>query len=349
MNSRNEAILEIYLQRIRRHYADDIALAFTYGSTVTGDAGPLSDLDLVFVPKTKRGQEMAMTFILDGVGYDFFPMSWARLEEIASFDESLTSLIAESMVVYSASYEYEERFEQLRGWIMDTLDFPLRMPMVEKARAQVDKALVACANMQMATDYGRLRQHSAGALYYLSEAVCILNNRYFKRGIKRRMEELRAMRQLPEDFEMLYYDVIDATEEEVIRQTTWALARSVQAFYDKMYAATREPALPQEVLTGTYEEMCCNWKNKIAQACEQNDSELAFLAGTSLQEFLDTMVKKGGIRDIDVMRYFRANDLPSFKWAYDQADAQYLEEMKRFDVPICRYASLDAFRQAMLG
>jgi len=31
-----------------------------------------------FVPATKRGEELAETFIIDGVGHDMYPRSWER-------------------------------------------------------------------------------------------------------------------------------------------------------------------------------------------------------------------------------------------------------------------------------
>jgi len=31
-----------------------------------------------FVPATKRGEELAETFIIDGVGHDLYPRSWER-------------------------------------------------------------------------------------------------------------------------------------------------------------------------------------------------------------------------------------------------------------------------------
>lgn len=348
MGNRNETILEIFLQRVRRYYADDVALVFTYGSTVTGGANEKSNLDMAFIPRTKRGHELAMTFILDGVGYDFFPISWTQLERIASFDDPKTSLIADSLVVYSGAHEYEERFEQLRGWIMDTMDFPLRMPMVEKARGLLDRAMVNCASMQIATELGPVRTYSGGTVYYLMETVATLNNRFFHKGMKHWPDELRAMKQLPEDFFDLYAEVVDAREADEIKQKTWVLLAAVEALFSRLRTSIMEKKLPQEVLVGTYEEIFCTWRNKISAACTDGDASLAFLAATCLQRFVNAKSDESGLRNFDLMRHFQADDLRGFWAASEQLEKQYLAEMERLDVPIRRFASLDAYRSAML-
>lgn len=348
IHTRNQAMLDIFLEKVRREYARDVSLVFIYGSAVRDEDHEASDLDLVFVPQNKRAQELASCFLVGDIGYDFFPMSWARLERIASFEEPLVPVISEAQVVYSATRDDAERFEQLRGWIMDTLDGPLRMPMLEKAKIQLDKAMLDCAEMQLAKNIGRVRQHAGCALCDTAEALCLMNNRYFKRGDSERLQELLTMRQLPDDFESLYTAVVRANTVADLRKAAWALLAPVKALYDRLLSTTRTLTPAAEMLPGSYEEGICNWKHKIRNACTQGDANAAFLSGVRYQHYLDMFSHECGLPPIDIMRHFKANDLPTFDIAVTKAQAQYRAEMEEGHIPIREYESIDAYKKAML-
>ena len=94
---------DILIDKIKKDYASDVALVVIMGSTLYGDTHSRSDLDLYFVPKTERGNRLALTFIVDGIGFDFWAIPWDRLERIANHDERLASIITEGKVIYCAS------------------------------------------------------------------------------------------------------------------------------------------------------------------------------------------------------------------------------------------------------
>lgn len=347
INQHNQKILNIFLEKVRRDYACDVALVFVYGSAARGEEHEKSDLDLVFVPQTPRAHELSSCFLIGDVGYDFFPMTWARLERIASFEEPLAAVLAGAEVVYSATRDDAERFAHLQGWILDAQDTPLRLPMLEKAKTYLDKAMVSCAQMQIAEDIGHVRQHSGSALYDLSEALGHMNNRYFKGGDKHRLEELLALRQLPDDFEAQYHTIIEAKNTEEIRSATWALLDSTTLMYKRLLAITRPAADLQKTLTGTYEESICNWKHKIAGACEAGDAVAAFQSGVSYQAFLNTLSSECGLPPIDIMQHFQADALPAFAKAVEAAQKQYRQEMEEDGIVIHEYATVDAYQNAM--
>ena len=67
------SIIEIRASnKIKVKYSDDIAVVVCYGSYITGSAYQKSDLDFFFIPKTNKGYEMNMQFIIDDIGYDFW-------------------------------------------------------------------------------------------------------------------------------------------------------------------------------------------------------------------------------------------------------------------------------------
>jgi hypothetical protein len=86
-------VADVLIDKIKKDYRDDIALVVIMGSYVYKDTHSKSDLDLYFVPKTGGGRNLGMVFIIDGIGFDFWPISWERLEGIADHNERITSII----------------------------------------------------------------------------------------------------------------------------------------------------------------------------------------------------------------------------------------------------------------
>ena len=96
--------------KVKTEYADDISLVLIYGSYINGTANSKSDVDCYYIPKTERGYRLGVGFIIDGVGYDVFPISWERVERIADLEESLSPLVGDAEIVYCNSESDEKQF-----------------------------------------------------------------------------------------------------------------------------------------------------------------------------------------------------------------------------------------------
>ena len=70
------------IHKIESEYKDDVCLLLGH---ITLDPGKDQDEDgfNYYIPATSRANGLARTFIIDGIGYDLFPMSWERVERIA--------------------------------------------------------------------------------------------------------------------------------------------------------------------------------------------------------------------------------------------------------------------------
>ena len=68
-------------------------MLIAYGSYIHGITNDKSDVDMYFIPRTDRGYELEEFFILDGIGYDIFRISWKRIESLAKFEDSLSPLL----------------------------------------------------------------------------------------------------------------------------------------------------------------------------------------------------------------------------------------------------------------
>lgn len=96
----HEKVLELFIDKIKRDYAEDVAFLAIMGSYARGTHHERSDLDLFFLPLTPRGESLGFTFILDGIGYDLWPISLSRLQNIANHKEPLASILAEAKIKY---------------------------------------------------------------------------------------------------------------------------------------------------------------------------------------------------------------------------------------------------------
>lgn len=66
----NKRISDCILRRVEKEYPDDISMVLLYGSFINGTANPKSDADCYFIPKTERGYEFGIDFIIDSIGCD---------------------------------------------------------------------------------------------------------------------------------------------------------------------------------------------------------------------------------------------------------------------------------------
>ena len=72
----NRQVVRWLKERAAGPFAGDLSLVAAYGSHFNGTETEYSDVDCYFIPKTDRGWEFAADFLLAGVGYDVFPLSW---------------------------------------------------------------------------------------------------------------------------------------------------------------------------------------------------------------------------------------------------------------------------------
>ena len=223
---RNDEVIAYFCERVEG-YRDEADLLLLYGSYLTRDAGPRSDVDLCFVPATERGWQVAETFIYQGVGYDLFGMDWSRVERIAQLTGSLTPLVADSRI-YARTPEEQERLLDLRARLVDRLGHPA----VSHARA-VDRLNLAAVERDLAAGsltMARAREHAAFGLVALSEAVALSQGRYFMRGLKRLHADLASLPWLPVGMLQRFDDVIRAEDRARLEGGRCAILEAVASF-----------------------------------------------------------------------------------------------------------------------
>ena len=344
---RNDEVIAYFCERVEG-YRDEVDLLLLYGSYLTRDAGPRSDVDLCFVPATERGWQVAETFIYQGVGYDLFGMDWSRVVRIAQLTGSLTPLVADSRI-YARTPEAEERLLDLRARLVDRLGHPA----VSHARA-VDRLNLAAVEPDLAAGsltMARAREHAAFALVSLSEAVALSQGRAFMRGLKRLHADLASLPWLPAGMLQRFDDVIRAEDRARLEGGLGAILEAVASFlsvrapwpHGRRIDASARPLLDFGVLAHWYEEVSSTFL-KLRTCAESGDWRLAFLTGANLQRSLrvDARVPL----EIELLGSYVADDL----WSMVDASADLalaIEVMlERAGRPPRRFESADQLRAA---
>lgn len=144
-----------------------------------------------------------------------------------------------------------------------------------------------------------MRYASCEVVYNSVNALTHLNNTYFKRGLKRYLEEIATYRYVPDDFENIYMAVIDAKTIIEIRSASYRFLESVNDLYNKMYKDfVIQPIPTYDNLGGTFEELWCNCRNKVIASVELNDKSYAYYAAMGIQNFLDEMTESRGTKSL---------------------------------------------------
>lgn len=340
---KNNSLINMVIERAKRDFPEDIAIIGLTGSFSTGDYYEKSDLDLIIINNTDRGWEIASCFILDDVGYDIYCTPWeTRIEAEASLKSPMISHLLDLQILYCAKPEYLEKFNSYKQRALNTLAKPIGEECIERAKECIDIAKQEYANALLSENIGTVRYAAGRALYNLINAIVNLNNTYLKRGIKRYLEELATFQYMPHEFEKKYMAVVSANTVYEIRSASYEILKSVIALYDEMYAKlVKQPVPTYENLCGTYEELWCDYRNKVIVSTESKDKSYAYHVALGVQDFLDEMTKYKGTKKFDLMKYFNAGDLTSFKETFLRIMDEYLEEYYKVVRKVERYDSIE--------
>ncbi|PUU90182.1 hypothetical protein [Halanaerobium sp.] len=197
-----EKIIKALINKIKSKYRDDIAVVVCYGSYITGSAYQKSDLDFFYIPKTNKGYEMNMQFVIDDIGYDFWPLSWERAEQIANFKETITSIIAEGVVVYYNKPADLKRFKSLKERIKELTTNPeYKNILINEAEKLLTRAKSIYFEMEYINEeYELVDSNCYQILNLIANATALLNSTYIKKGVYNIEDEVKNYSILPENY-----------------------------------------------------------------------------------------------------------------------------------------------------
>ncbi len=338
MDHVDQTIINAVLRRAETLCPGSLALLGVYGSAATGDRHEKSDLDLLVLVDDERGWALADGFLLDdtAVGYDIYCTSWEMLEADARCEHAHLSKLLDSVIVYRRDEGAQRRLDALRERATETLASDQRFGKAENALNEAKKKFAeAC----LTDSLPETRRNAGAAVLFVEDALMLYNGRYFRKGTKRALEELRAL-ELPFCIEAMVMNVIGAETVEGVRKALAALLAAARG-YLKAPKQTKRPSA--EELRGTYEEMYSNWRNKMAEAAERGDAYSSFMALLSFREMLRELASETGTKDIELMDRFDPNDLQKNARVFEEALNEYLAEYERAGLQPKHFANAEEF------
>lgn len=123
------------------------------------------------MPDTDRGYRLGFTFIIDGIGFDFWPISWQRLERIANWEEPIISIIRDGRILYHSSEEALARYHTLRERSLAVRD---RRELVGKASASLDRVYRIFWQLFRSEDLADIRREAIAILQNLASTLALL-------------------------------------------------------------------------------------------------------------------------------------------------------------------------------
>lgn len=347
MEQRNRKIIDAVIEKADRDFPGTLALIGVYGSFLTGDIHKRSDLDLLILINDDRGWQLGCAFVQDdiSVGHDIYCTGWDALESDASFTHPNIAKLMDSKIVYCADERYLTRLEALRSRVRATLQAPFSQDDFTKAELHLKDAEHHYARAMITSDRSELLIHTGNVLYFIENAIAMLNKTYFRYGTKRVFEELEAMAHCPKNLRQLTDAVLSSTGNPVLKQNLTALMAEVIRVFEDVKSTLSSPSKQPtaDSLRGTYEEMYSNWKNKMHVAAELNSKHLAFMSMASMNAMLSDIAAGVDIGRYDIMRHFDPNDLPRCAQGYDTVLQEYLNEYKKVHLQPRHYPDIDAF------
>jgi len=350
---RNNAYVE-WLQQQAHRYAGQVSLVLLYGSYVNQTTTSVSDVDCYFIPKTPEGRTLSQTAIIEGIGYDLFPLSWDRVKGIADFRSPLTPLLGNVKVLYADTVEDLTRFQQLQKELQNHLadyDYMHRV-----ALASLSEAASMVSRLMQIDTIGLQRRWVGNAMMALANAVAYENQTYFSRGLKKQREDLEQLSKRPARFLQRYNAMLRATDPEAMKKDglllLWETAEFLQ-YPDEPtlpYIPTRMRPCPKPFmgceLASWYEEGVSAFR-KIYYATEAGDHFLSFISAVCLEATLaEDLCQEFGWPEFDLMSAYDPNDLKKLADRASKLQTHLLQLLEEDQTPLHNYASMQEFIKA---
>ena len=352
-SERNQKIIDAVLRKEKQLCPGTIDLIGIYGSFATGDLYPGSDLDLLILINDDRGWKLGTGFILEDqqIGYDIYCTDRDSLRQDAQYTHPHISKLMDSRIVYAANKEAEEQLENLRRQVRKRLAEPFGEADYVNAERALQDAEKCFAEAFAADDLAGIRRQAGGVIYYVENAIALLNKTYYRKGVRRRYDELSAMRRRPDNLCELIDQVVSAGSADQIRDTlTRLISAVIRTFRDAKKDISPRREIPSaEKLSGTYEEMFSNWRNKMYLAAADGDRHLAFSSLESLDAMLDDIGSEVNIGTYNAIAAYDPDNLQKTAEAFDEILAGYENEYRTAGLQVRRYPDVDAFAEDYLN
>ncbi|MNM83695.1 hypothetical protein D3C81_957600 [compost metagenome] len=356
-------VANILVNHIKSNCPDDIAIVAYFGSYAQGTATERSDLDFFFIPATPDGYRQSIAFILEDISFDFWPISWERADQMVSYDDPKTSVIADSKLLYARSDDDRSRFEQLQKKVTTTAQEGLQL--LEKSEQELRDTYVHLYKMSRmipSNDIAFFRYEARSVLTKLLYSLALLNQTYLKKGWGKNFDQIYKFSLKPVHLEERVSTITQSGSCSVILQACEELTQeTLQLLMDQKETYSTPPSY-HDRMKGIYEELK-GMLDKVIVACGANDYTTAFFWSVEIQELIAMFIyhaEKGhwpiglalslDYQDLynnlafpDLVSFLDPHDLAPLCEAVKRLDSELESCLQHKGVKINRFKTLEQF------
>ncbi len=344
MNNGLSALDKWAISKVKTEYKDDVQLLIGHNTYKLEKDADLAKFSFFFAA-TDRAYELAKSFIIDGVGYDLFPMSWERIERITDLDEDNAPCVGEAEILYYRTEADKEKFLKLQQRLREHLNDPQFM--LRKALEKVNVAMELYQTMMFEDELYKVRKAAGYILDYLFNAVAYGNRTYFKNGYMNSTSELLAMESIPEDLLQLQESIVKAGTAEKVKELCHKLIYNTRQYFSekKGRPEKRWADLDYADLAGWYYELSYAWR-EVYHWCDHNDPVKAFMRGCFLQSELDIVGEEFSLDGVDLLGSFDSTNLAAYRENAESLEKKIVSIIEENGVTVESYSTVDEFIKA---
>lgn len=347
LDLRNKKIIDAVIEKANKVCPESLAMIGIYGSFATGDFHEKSDLDLLVLINDNNGWQLGCTFIQDDleVGHDIYCTTWEALEEDSLYNSPHISKLMDSQIVYCTDEKYADRLQALREKVKNTLSAPLSKEDYVKAENMLKEAEHFYLSALISEEITDIRVQAGYTIYYVENAVAMLNKKYFRFGTKRVYEELELMKNRPDKLCEMIENVLSSDSAQSIKESLKILVYETMRLFKKVKAAVPAEKKPvtADAISETYEEMFSNWRNKMYIASEEKNRHLMFMSLISLNAMISDIGEDFDIDDYSVLKCYDPKNPEKAAAAFDNLINDYLKEYRKVNLKPAIYKDIDDF------
>ncbi len=335
----NEFVTQWVIDTVKEKYADDIALVISHTTLRMDDSEPAVSY---FVPITKRGNELARTFILNGEGFDVWGIPWERLEQFAELEEYNITVLADSEILYAKDDEWAQRFEMLKARQRSNLaDVSKMRGCALKAYAQAKELYTE----MLFTKRSDIRMLAGYVLDYLARAIAFSHHIYFTKSQTAQLEELQPLDKagkVPEGFCELYASVIKEKDEIKQKETCHKAIQIVCEYLEKVYPNNTLKEHNYQDLADWYAELSYTWL-RLRHYAAAGDFVKVYMWGIFLQSELNSVCEDFCLEKPELMECYDYGNLAAFISRADELEKWIRKEIEAGGGVIYEYDSKEDF------
>ena len=340
MNKNGTHLTDWAVKKIEIEYSDDVCLLIEHTALKLE-----KDMDAAvfsfYIPATNRANGLARTFIIDGIGYDLFPMSWERIERMADVKEYNTTCLADAVILWAKSDEDKQRFVSLQARLQANLQNPQYM--LERAKKWFDTVKEIYQDTLFEEKLYKVRENAGYICDLLAITVAFVNQRYLAHGQTSQLKELSSMKKIPTNFVKLYQEIITEMSPDVQIHLCHELIKNTKNFLDEQAKSAPKTNTPDfSELASWYQELCYTWR-RVYHWCDMNDPINAYIWCCVLQNEVEEWGAKFGITDIDILSSYKANDLAEFRKQAESIEQNFRQAINENGVKLDEYKTVEDF------